>query len=43
MAIHKHIYKYLIYSSQATMGDNPIQVDVAWFKPFIQNDEQCWQ
>jgi hypothetical protein len=25
------------------MGDNPIQVDVAWFKRSIQKDEQCWQ
>lgn len=25
------------------MGDNPIQVDVACFKPSIKKDEQCWQ
>jgi hypothetical protein len=25
------------------MGDNLIQVDVAWFKPSIQKNEQCWQ
>jgi hypothetical protein len=25
------------------MGDNPRQMDVAWFKRPIQKDEQCWQ